>query len=175
MADFRPGWLISGARRPELACYQSKCIRRGTNRRALKHARVEYYPHSALLMTVHWCHLLQVRLLASGPVVLRPGFVFPRCLFACLEAPSAVLRAAGGGFWVDRRTGTVRKQARGKGTRVRDANILTWRTALSTPITGPGKSSRSGLDGLHNRGGKRISNLFLNICFIASGIIISFR
>ena len=23
MADFRPGWLISGARRPELACYQS--------------------------------------------------------------------------------------------------------------------------------------------------------
>ena len=72
------------------------------------------------------------------------------------KAPSAALRAAGGVFWVDRRTGTVETQARGKGTRVRDANILTWRTALSTPITGPGKSRRRGPHGLHNRGvGKR--------------------
>ena len=122
-----------------------------------KHARVEYYPHSALLMTVHWCHLLQVRLLASRTRCpsSRVCFSAVSVRLSSLKAPSAALRAAVGGFWVDRRTGTVKKQARGKGTRVRDANILTWRTALSTPITGPGKSTRSGPDGLHNRGGKR--------------------
>ena len=48
----------------------------------LSPGRGESYADSALLMTLHWCHLLQVKLLASGPAVLRPGFVFPRFLFA---------------------------------------------------------------------------------------------
>ena len=78
-----------------------------------------------------------------------------------LKAPSAALRAAGGGFWVDRRTGSMEKQALGKGTRVGDANILTWRTALATPIAGPGKSRRSGPHGLHNRGGETPSVTYI--------------
>ena len=96
------------------------------------------------------------------PLSFVPGFSTVSVRLSSLKAPSAALRAAGGGFWVDGRTGTMEKQARGKGTRVRDANILTRRTALSTPITGPGKSRRSGPDGFHNSlgGGNGLCDIY---------------
>ena len=68
-------------------------------------------------MTVHWFHLLRVRLLVPGPVVLRPVFfVSASVRLSNLKALSAALRAAGGGFRVDRRAETVENKNSGRRT-----------------------------------------------------------
>lgn len=66
-------------------------------------------------MTVHWFHLLRVRLLVPGPVV-PVFFVSASVRLSSLKALSAALRAAGGGFRVDRRAETVENKNSGRRT-----------------------------------------------------------